>query len=1219
MGTNHLDDIRQKMRQAAYADEAAAVARLTAAAGLDASARAQISREAARLVEKVRGEASPGMLEGFLAEYSLSSTEGIALMCLAEALLRVPDAATQDDLIEDKIAPARWLEHFDVANTPLVNVSTLMLTLTGEVLKDAGAGLLGTVKTFMQRLGEPVIRSAVLQAMRILGGQFVLGRSIEEATKLARKLEGQGFAYSYDMLGEAARTEADARRYRAAYAEAIAVVAARCTAESVRDNPGVSVKLSALHPRYEVAKRDRVMAELVERTLALAVMARGANMGFNIDAEEADRLDLSLDVIAAVLEDQRLAGWDGFGIVVQAYGPRTAYVIDWIDGLAEKLDRRLMVRLVKGAYWDAEIKRAQVLGLDGFPVFTQKAATDISYVANARRLLEKRARIYPQFATHNAHTVAAVLHHARTLGADKTEFEFQRLHGMGERLHQILSEEQGTKTRIYAPVGRHSDLLAYLVRRLLENGANGSFVNLIADRDVPASVVARDPFEALGIHASGETRDLDAEAESAVEASAPSVGQAAPALLPASGRIRYQADLFAPSRRNSRGVDLADPLSLVALDAARADFAVTRWSASAVGRIDGDIGEHFRIESPATGEPVGEAIGAGTQTIDAAIRRAEAAFPQWSARPVAERAAILRRAADLYETNAAELYSLCGREAGKTLPDCVSEVREAVDFLRYYAAEAERLGPREALGIFTCISPWNFPLAIFTGQVAAALVAGNTVLAKPAETTPLIAARAVELLYQAGIPQDVLQLMPGSGAVVGRALTSDPRIAGVCFTGSLATAKSIDVAMADHLAPGAPLIAETGGLNAMIVDSTALPEQAVRDILASAFQSAGQRCSALRVLYLQEDTAPRIIEMLLGAMDELAVGDPWQLVTDIGPVIDHKAKSKIDVHVDEFASRGAVLKQLAVPPEGTFVGPAVLGIGGIADLKEEIFGPILHVATFKSGQLDAVIEAINAAGYGLTFGLHTRIDARVEHVASRIRAGNIYVNRNQIGAVVGSQPFGGEGLSGTGPKAGGPNYLPRFSRPTETHVPSTAINALSGLSIGFAIAAVDQVKAAFEKRHLAPIELPMPGPTGERNTLSVLPRGIVLCLGPDEATARRQAELALAHRNGVLVVAPGGTRIANELGVDGAVIGGVDKRLAPAALEAGLSVDAIAHFGDEEALKPWRQALARREGPIVPLIATEADAERLIVERHLCVDTTASGGNAELLTAAAGT
>ena len=1173
-----LEIIRQEMREALTVD-AAAIDRLVAAAGLDDGARQAITADAVRLVEKVRAGLSTGMLESFLSEYSLSTTEGIALMCLAEALLRVPDTTTMDDLIEDKIASARWLEHFDAANPLLVNVSTLALTLTGEVLKDTGAGVTGMVRNFVQRLGEPVIRGAVLQAMKILGSQFVLGRTIEEAANTARKAEAQGFAYSYDMLGEAARTEADAKRYRTAYAEAIAVIAARCTADKVRDNPGVSVKLSALHPRYEFAKRGRVMNELVERALALAVMARGANMGFNIDAEEADRLDLSLDIIEAILSDPRLAGWDGFGVVVQAYGPRAGYVIDWVAELAERLDRRVMIRLVKGAYWDAEIKRAQVLGLDGFPVFTAKAATDVSYVANARKLLEKRNRIYPQFATHNAHTVATVLYLAKQLGATTTEFEFQRLHGMGERLHQILADEHGTKTRIYAPVGRHADLLAYLVRRLLENGANGSFVNMIADRDVPAAQVARDPFESV--------RE-------------PS-------------RITGPDDLFAPSRRNSRGFDTTDPLAMAGLDETRAGFADRLWSAAAANAVAGDAVEHFRIESPATGELVGEAIGAGPQTIEAVLAAATAAAPDWAARPVAERAAILRRAAELYEANAAELYVLCTREAGKVLSDAVSEIREATDFLRYYAVEAERLREGVPLGVVTCISPWNFPLAIFTGQVAAALVAGNAVLAKPAETTPLIAARAVELLHEAGVPRDALQLVPGRGSTVGAALTSDPRVGGVVFTGSLPTAKAIDRAMADTLDAAAPLIAETGGLNAMIVDSTALPEQAVRDILASAFQSAGQRCSALRVLYLQEETADKVLDMLLGAMDELAIGDPAVLATDVGPVIDTRARDKIDAHIAAYAARGAVLKQLATPIGGTFVGPAVLKVAGIGELTEEIFGPVLHVATFKANQLDKVIADINAAGYGLTFGLHTRIDARVEHVSHRIKAGNIYVNRNQIGAVVGSQPFGGEGLSGTGPKAGGPHYLPRLSRPLEQTPPSTANNVLSGLSVGFAIAAVDQVRVGYDKATARTLKQKMPGPTGESNVLETHPRGIVLCLGPDEESARRQAQLALAHGNAVLVVAYGGPRIAEELGKDGAAIGGVERRLSPAVIEAGLNVDAIMHFGTPEALRPWRQALARRDGPIVPLIASEADAGRLILERHICIDTTASGGNAELL------
>ncbi|HEY9012404.1 MAG TPA: bifunctional proline dehydrogenase/L-glutamate gamma-semialdehyde dehydrogenase PutA [Devosia sp.] len=1186
MTNDRLAELRQTIRAATLADENATVERLIAQAALPEGERAAIGVRATELVEKVRSGASSGMLESFLAEYTLSTQEGIALMCLAEALLRVPDTKTIDDLIEDKIAPSDWAEHLDRANSPLVNVSTLALTLTGEVLRDAGAGIAGTIRGFVQRIGEPVIRSAVLQAMKILGSQFVLGRTIEEATRIARRQEREGYAYSYDMLGEAARTEDDAKRYRAAYAEAIAVLATRATAGSVRDNPGVSVKLSALHPRYEFAKRERVMDELVERALALALMARGANMGFNIDAEEAERLDLSLDVIEAILSDPRLAGWDGFGIVVQAYGQRASHVIDWVEALAEKLDRRLMVRLVKGAYWDAEVKRAQVLGLDGFPVFTRKAATDISFVANARRLLEKRARIYPQFATHNAHTASAVLHLAAQLGVQPAEYEFQRLHGMGERLHEILKTEHGTRTRIYAPVGRHSDLLAYLVRRLLENGANGSFVNMIADRDVPAADVVRDPFATVAT---------------------------------AEPRVTAPSALFAPHRDNSRGLDLTDPLIVERLDRRRGAFAERMWTVGPIIDAEIDGSESFPVTNPANGAQVGLVTHATLIDVANAIDAAERHSLDWSSRSVTERAGLLRKAAELYENHATELFAIAAREAGKTLPDCVSEVREAVDFLRYYAAEAEGDGPWNPRGVFACISPWNFPLAIFTGQIAAALATGNTVIAKPAEATPIMAFRAVELMIEAGIPKGVIQLLPGEGRVVGQALASDPRIGGVCFTGSLATAKAIDQAMAEHLPPDAPLIAETGGINAMIVDSTALPEQAVRDILASAFQSAGQRCSALRILYIQEEAAERTLEMLQGAMDELAVGDPWHLATDVGPVIDERARTHIDRHVTEVHDQNDVLKQIFTPKTGTFVGPTVIRVGGIADIPEEVFGPVLHVATFKASELDAVISAINAAGYGLTFGLHTRIDARVGQVAKAVKAGNVYVNRNQIGAVVGSQPFGGEGLSGTGAKAGGPHYLARFSRPAAVAPASQTINGLSGISIGFAISAVDQVRAALEKAKPAERVTRMPGPTGERNELHLLPRGVVLCLGPDEASARVQAQLALEHGNGVLVIAPGATRIANELGADGAVIGGVDKRLAPAAVEAGLNVDAVMHFGDETALRPWRQALSRREGAIVPLITNEADVTRLFVERHVCIDTTASGGNAELLAGAAGT
>ena len=1179
-----LEELRGRLRAALLADENETVARLIADADLDAAARAAIGTEATKLVETVRGASGAGMLESFLAEYSLSTNEGIALMCLAEALLRVPDNATIDELIEDKIATSRWHEHLDRANSPLVNVSTLALTLSGEVLRDSGAGIAGLIRGFVQRIGEPVIRSSVIQAMKILGGQFVLGRDIDEATDLARKAERKGYTYSYDMLGEAARTAEDAKRYRAAYAEALAVLAARSTDGSVRDNPGVSVKLSALHPRYEFTQRDRVMDELVERVLALALMARGANIGLNIDAEEADRLDLSLDVIAAVLADERLAGWDGFGVVVQAYGQRASHVIDWLHALAEHHDRKVMVRLVKGAYWDNEVKRAQVMGLDGFPVFTTKAATDVSYIANARRLFERRDRLYPQFATHNAHTVAAVMHLAKALEVPADAWEFQRLHGMGERLHEVLTKSYKTRTRIYAPVGRHADLLAYLVRRLLENGANGSFVNMIADRDVPAADVVADPFVTVSA---------------------------------AKSRVTAPAALFAPGRKNSRGHDLTDPLAVKKLLDDRAAFADKTWTVPALAADQhGDAAAltRFAITSPATGAPVGEAIGAGPQAIELAIASARDAAAEWAARPVSERAIMLRHAADLFERNTPLFLALCAREAGKTIGDAVGEVREAVDFLRYYASEAESISDTRApLGVVTCISPWNFPLAIFTGQIAAALVTGNAVLAKPAEATPLIAAEAVRLLHQAGVPEEVLQLLVGEGGVVGHALVSDPRIDGVVFTGSHATAQRIDQAMSDHLAPGAPLIAETGGLNAMIVDSTALPEQAVRDIMASAFQSAGQRCSALRILYVQEDAADRVLEMLYGAMDELRLGDPWALETDVGPVIDAKAKARFDAYIAEFAGRGALLHQVAAPETGNFVAPVALKVDGIGDMSEEIFGPVLHVATFKAEAFDAVIDAINASHYGLTFGLHTRIDRRVDEVAETVRAGNIYVNRNQIGAVVGSQPFGGEGMSGTGPKAGGPNYLRRMWRAPTRYAPSSTPNPLSGLSIGYAIAAVDQVRLALEKLEITPRSRQMPGPTGESNTLYTWPRGIVLCLGPDTEAAEMQATLALQQGNGVLVVCKGAQEVADRLGKNGEPIGGMDKKLSPAAIEAGLGVDAIMHFGGDDQLKPWRQALSRRDGPIIPLVTRPEDAELLILERHVCIDTTASGGNAELL------
>ncbi|MEM1301044.1 MAG: bifunctional proline dehydrogenase/L-glutamate gamma-semialdehyde dehydrogenase PutA [Pseudomonadota bacterium] len=1106
--------IQGKFTHAAkVADEATLVSELATGARLSAAERRAISEDAARLVTEIRSTSKPTMMEHFLAEYGLSTSEGVALMCLAEAMLRVPDTPTIDALIEDKIAPSDWGRHLGTAASPMVNASTWALMLTGRVLDDDHRGMAGVLRGAIKRLGEPVIRTAVGQAMKQMGAQFVLGQTIEQALNNAQAAQRQGYTYSYDMLGEAAMTAEDAARYAQAYGDAITAIAGQCVHTDVRANPGISVKLSALHPRYEVAQSKRVMSELVPVLRSLVRQAKAAGMGLNIDAEEQDRLVLSLEVIEAVLADPELAGWDGFGVVVQAYGKRAGPVIDWLAEMARRLDRKLMVRLVKGAYWDTEIKHAQVEGHADFPVFTTKAATDVSYIACARKLLDHADRLYPQFATHNAHTVAAVRHMAG--GAN---YEFQRLHGMGERLHD-LGVSQGQRCRIYAPVGAHRDLLAYLVRRLLENGANSSFVNQIVDADVSAQDIAADPFEVVDRQRASDPGHV-------------------------SRGIAKPAHLF-PGRTNSTGFDLSDADTLSTIDATR----VTSLPDAAPLTVRSAAGVAQPVISPTTSETIAHVTPADKATALQAIADAK----PWVA-SVAERARILTAAADLYEANAGALFSALAQEAGKTLNDCVGELREAVDFLRFYAEDAARQDA-PALGRVTAISPWNFPLAIFTGQIAAALAAGNAVLAKPAEQTPVIAAMAVRLLHAAGVPVEALQLLPGDGATVGAALTSDARIDGVVFTGSTATAHKIRLNMANHVAPGAPLIAETGGLNAMIVDSTALPEQAVRDIVASAFQSAGQRCSALRCLYVQADIAPRLIAMIKGAMDELRLGDPKDLATDIGPVIDPKAKAGIENHIAVARNEGRVLHQGCAPKFGTFVAPTLIRVNGIADLEQEVFGPVLHVATFEADELDSVIDAINATGYGLTFGLHTRIDTRVQHVIDRTSAGNTYVNRNQIGAVVGSQPFGGHGLSGTGPKAGGPLYLSRFVRSPK------------------------------------PISLPtaMPGPTGEANTYSTRPRLPVVCLGPGAAQAAAQARQVVAL-GGLALERPdlSADALATLTGISGAITWSAAPR-------------------------PYALALSQRPGPIMPLITGQPTQADVLEERHLCIDTTAAGGNAALL------
>ena len=1027
---------RCALRKAYRPEENALVAQRLAEAQIEPRQQGEAQSLARTLVKAVRSHKAAG-LDAFLHAYDLGSDEGVALMCLAEALLRVPDAATADDLIADKLTGPDWAEKMGSSRSTFVNAATFSLLLTGKVLEDANdqaEGWRAALGRAVGRLGEPVIRTAVAQGMKILGRQFVFGRTIVEALRRAAPEQAKGWSHSFDMLGEAAKTHDDAARYAKAYSGALDAIAASAKG-GVKIAPGISVKLSALHPRYEWSHAQEAKAALLPVLRDLAAKAAAANVHFTIDAEEADRLELSLDIIEALVADDSLFanGWGGFGMAIQAYSKRAVPLCDWVVALARKHRRTLMVRLVKGAYWDSEIKAAQVAGLSDYPVFTRKVATDVSYLACAKALLAAPDCIYPAFATHNANTIGAV----KAL-AGKTPFEFQRLHGMGEGLYDELAKlESGigdpiTMVRIYAPVGSHKELLAYLVRRLLENGANSSFVNRIADDDIPLEALVRDPV---------------AELEAMEPRRNPAIG------LPDA--------IFGKGRRNSAGVDLSDPLVrgplLKRLDA----LAGKRWTARPSG---GGKGEKSQIVSPYdTSLTVGEVIYAGDSDVDRIIRAAAAAQPAWDALGGAARADRLDSAADLYEVHRDELFSLCIREAGKTLPDAVLEVREAVDFLRYYAAEARRLfaeptllpGPTGELnelrlhgrGVFACISPWNFPLAIFIGPVAAALAAGNAAVAKPAEQTPLIGALALKLMHQAGIPAEVVQLAPGDGRT-GAALTAHPLIGGVAFTGSTDTARAINRGLADREGPIVPLIAETGGQNAMIVDSSALPEQVTRDVVASSFQSAGQRCSALRVLFVQDDVANGMLAMIAGAMRALAIGNPSAITTDVGPVIDEEAKAALDRHLADLAKSAKLVARLDLPEaanKGHFVAPAIYEISSLSALDREHFGPILHVIRWPSGGLDKVIGQINASGYGLTLGLQSRIDTTRAFVEAHARVGNLYVNRNQIGAVVESQPFGGEGLSGTGPKAGGPHYVARFATERVTCIDTTAAGGNASL------------------------------------------------------------------------------------------------------------------------------------------------------------------------------
>jgi RHH-type proline utilization regulon transcriptional repressor/proline dehydrogenase/delta 1-pyrroline-5-carboxylate dehydrogenase len=1255
-----LPALRTDLRAHYLADEEALARRLIEGADIGAEARARAQEKAAAFVKSARADARrSGLIDKFLQEYGLSTAEGVTLMRLAEALLRTPDAATADALIKDKVEAGDWAAHKGKSPFPLVNFSTRALMLTAAWLddieaKDPTGKIVKATKGLLDRVGEPVIRAAVGEAMKIMGEHFVLGQTIGEALQRGRAYAQKGYNFSFDMLGEAAHTAADAEKYFDDYARAIDAIASGAGKPRPADNPGISVKLSALHPRYEPAKRERVLKELGGKVRELAIAAKAANIGFNIDAEESWRLDLSLDLIEALMRDPGLADWDGFGVVVQAYQRRASFAIDWLAALARSVGRRIMVRLVKGAYWDGEIKRAQVMGLASYPVFTRKVLTDISYQACARRLFANMDVFYPQFATHNALTAALV----REMAGEHKDYELQRLHGMGEALHDSLVRE-GARSRIYAPVGGHRELLPYLVRRLLENGANSSFVNQLFDPDRSIDDVVADPL--------AEARSL--------------------AVLP-SPAIPAPRDLFGGERLAAQGFDASEPDVASLLERAVAPLAGEPLAAAPTlcpaRRTEVDV------RNPADrGEVVGRAALASAADVEAACLAARDAQRIWAQRSACERSEILRRAAAALEGRAAEFMHLAVREAGKTIPDAVAEVREAVDFLRYYAHEAERRElagkSRTPLGVVACISPWNFPLAIFLGQISAALAAGNAVIAKPAEQTPLIAAEAVELLHEAGVLKDALILLPGDGPQVGAPLVGHPIVNGVVFTGSTEVAQAINRGLAETGKSEARLIAETGGINAMIVDSTALLEQAVSDAVASAFQSAGQRCSACRVVAVQDDVADRFCEMLAGAMAELSVGDPSRLETDVGPLIDADARRSIEAHVAEMERSARLIARAPSPDplipahagtqtaspqtptsehaakspgpgvrrderagnadapmdEGTFLSPVAFEVARLSDVKREVFGPVLHLVRFEGERLLEVVKEINALGYGLTLGLHTRIDEIMHQVASRARVGNVYINRNQIGAVVGVQPFGGEGLSGTGPKAGGPHYLDALTRgpgegpegidivdhqdaaieaafmraaaalPGWTGAPDRARRLERAAELASGEARTMLAKAAAIAARLAESET-LPGPTGESNLLRLKPRGPILCLGPAESI-RTQMACALGAGNLVLASATFAEEAAIALakGGDGAVVGiGLPPRKVYRAALAHMLLCGVAFDGRRALIQ---QVLASRPGPILPILHSQDDIARYCVERTLTINTTAAGGDVRLL------
>ena len=1261
------DALRRAITAATRISEPDAVAPLLARARQapdDARASQRLALKlAATLRERKGAGGRAGLVQGLLQEYSLSSGEGVALMCLAEALLRIPDAATRDALIRDKIAEGDWHRHVGRSPSLFVNAATWGLMLTGRlVATHSERGLSTTLARLVGKGGEPLIRKGVDMAMRVMGEQFVAGETIADALRHAVPQQARGFRYSYDMLGEAALTGDDARRYLGDYRRAIDAIGHAAAGAGHQAGPGISIKLSALHPRYARAQHDRVMAELYPLVRDLAVQARGHDIGLNIDAEEADRLELSLDLLERLCHEPALAGWHGIGFVVQAYQKRCPRVIDFLIDLGRRSGHRLMVRLVKGAYWDSEIKRAQVDGQAGYPVYTRKPHTDLAYLACARQLLAAPEAVYPQFATHNAHTVAAIHQMADPSAWTPGQYEFQCLHGMGEPLYeQVVGDPAagglGRPCRIYAPVGTHETLLAYLVRRLLENGANTSFVNRIADPTLTLASLVEDPVETVEHLARTEGR----------------------AGLPHPS-IPLPADLLGPARRNSTGLDLSDEDTLRDLARSVAEAAGRAWTAAPMTGVpaagtggDGPAapatpagpafeGARVEVRNPADRRDlVGHVMEAASGDVEVALAAADAAAPAWAATAPAARADALERAADALQADLGPLIGLLAREAGKTAANAVAEVREAIDFLRYYAAQARAdfaVATHRPLGPVVCISPWNFPLAIFLGQVAAALAAGNPVLAKPAEQTPLVAAHAMRRLWEAGVPPGVAQLLPGRGETVGAMLVDDARVQGVLFTGSTDVARLLQKSLARRLGRDGrpvPLVAETGGQNAMVVDSSALAEQVVADVMASAFDSAGQRCSALRVLCLQEEAAERVVAMLKGAMAEARLGDPARLAVDVGPVIDEDARAGIERHVEAMRARGRAVFRAryagadavdaagdagAATAHGTFVVPTLIELDDIAELRREVFGPVLHVVRYRRTDLAGLLERIAATGYGLTMGLHTRIDETIAQVTGAARAGNVYVNRNMVGAVVGVQPFGGEGLSGTGPKAGGPLYLYRLlsHRPDDALVRAVgaagaaapvpagirgterpAFDALRAWATAAGPAGLGALCDRLAEQPGPGAARELPGPTGERNVYTLMPREAVLCLA--DADADRLGQLASVLAVGGRAVWPAeAAPLAARLPapVRAAITLVADWR------GDGADVDAVLHRGDAASLRAVNQAMASRPGPIVGVHGPSSDGaaapawplERLVVERATSVNTAAAGGNASLMTIA---